>query len=183
VSREHGELPRDPRGAAIGARRIGGGHPDELLEVGLALHAHELVDRHRRRSVGRSPDAPQPKPHTLSVVPRAALLFNGRCGFCRRSVERILRWDRHGRLRPVALQDPEADELLGGMDEERKMASWHLVTADGTVYSAGAAFTPLLRLLPGGRPLAALTATFPGLTERAYRHVARTRGPVPRVRR
>jgi hypothetical protein len=52
------------------------------------------------------------------------------------------------------------------------------VTPDGTVYSAGAAFPPLLRLLPGGRPLAALAAAFPSLTERAYRYVARTRGPV-----
>lgn len=66
------------------------------------------------------------------------------------------------------------------MDEERKLASWHLVTADGKVYSAGAAFPPLLRLLPGGRPLAALTAAFPRLTERGYQHVARTRGPLPR---
>jgi predicted DCC family thiol-disulfide oxidoreductase YuxK len=63
------------------------------------------------------------------------------------------------------------------MDEEQKMSSWHLVTADGRVYSAGAAFPPLLRLLPWGRPLAAVTAAFPRLTERAYRHVARTRGP------
>jgi predicted DCC family thiol-disulfide oxidoreductase YuxK len=110
-------------------------------------------------------------------VSSAALLFDGECGFCRRSVERILRWDRRGRLRPVALEDPEADELLGGMTEERKLGSWHLVTADGKVYSAGAAFPPLLRLLPGGRPLAAVTAAFPGLTERAYRYVARTRGP------
>ncbi len=107
---------------------------------------------------------------------QAVVLFDARCGFCRRCVERLLRWDRHGRLRPVALQDPEADELLGGMNEGRKLASWHLV-ADGTVYSAGAAFPPLLRLLPGGWPLAALTATFPRLTERGYRYVARTRGP------
>jgi hypothetical protein len=28
--------------------------------VALALHAHELVDRHRRGSVGTSADAPQP---------------------------------------------------------------------------------------------------------------------------
>jgi predicted DCC family thiol-disulfide oxidoreductase YuxK len=110
-------------------------------------------------------------------VERAVILFDGDCGFCRRSVERILRWDRHRRLRPVALQDPEADELLGGMDEGRKLASWHLVGEDGSVYSAGAAFPPLLRLLPGGRPLAALTAAFPDLTERAYQRVSRTRGP------
>jgi predicted DCC family thiol-disulfide oxidoreductase YuxK len=108
---------------------------------------------------------------------QAAILFDARCGFCRRSVERILRWDRRGRLRPVALQDPEADELLGGMSEEQRMASWHLVTPDGKIHSAGAAFPPLLRLLPGGRPLAAVTAAFPGLTERGYRYVARTRGP------
>lgn len=114
-----------------------------------------------------------------SVVNEAAILYDRSCSFCRRSVERVLRWDRNRRLRPVALQDPEADELLGGMDEERKMASWHLVTADGAVHSAGAAFPPLLRLLPGGRPLAALAAAFPGATERGYRHVARTRGPRP----
>jgi predicted DCC family thiol-disulfide oxidoreductase YuxK len=111
------------------------------------------------------------------VMNEAAIFYDRSCSFCRRSVERVLRWDRKRRLRPVALQDPEADELLGGMDEGRKMASWHLVTADGTVYSAGAAFPPLLRLLPGGRPLGALAAAFPGLTERAYQHVARTRGP------
>ena len=108
---------------------------------------------------------------------QAVILFDSDCGFCRRSVERILRWDRAGRLRPVALRDPEADELLGGMDEERKLASWHLVVPDGRVYSAGAAFPPLLRLLPGGRPAAALASALPGLTERGYRWVARTRGP------
>ncbi len=108
---------------------------------------------------------------------RAVILFDGDCGFCRRSVARILCWDRQGRLRPVALQDPEADTLLGSMEAERKWASWHLVTAEGRVYSAGAAFPPLLRLLPGGRPLAVLAAALPGLTERAYQWVSRTRGP------
>jgi predicted DCC family thiol-disulfide oxidoreductase YuxK len=110
-------------------------------------------------------------------VAQAVILFESRCRFCRSCVERILRWDRHGRLRPVALGDPEADRLLRGMDEARKLDSWHLVAADGRVHSAGAAFPPLLRLLPGGRLPAALTAAFPGLTERAYRAVARARGP------
>jgi predicted DCC family thiol-disulfide oxidoreductase YuxK len=110
----------------------------------------------------------------------AAILYDRSCGFCRRSVECVLRWDRERRLRPVALQDPEADELLGGLGEERKMASWHLVSADGAVHSAGAAFPPLLRLLPGGRPFAALAAAFPGLTEHVYRWAARRWGPLPR---
>jgi len=105
----------------------------------------------------------------------ATILYDADCGFCRWSLAKLLAWDRQGRLRPLALQDPEADALLPGMDDEQKMASWHLVTQDGRVHSAGAAFPPLLRLLPAGRPLAALTAAFPGLTERAYRWVARNR--------
>jgi len=59
VRREHGELPGHLRVAAVRARRVGVVHPDELLEVALALHAHELVDRHRSRSVGTQPDAAQ----------------------------------------------------------------------------------------------------------------------------
>jgi predicted DCC family thiol-disulfide oxidoreductase YuxK len=87
----------------------------------------------------------------------------------------MLRWDRASRLRPVALQDAEADDLLPGMDTEERMRSWHLVEPDGTVHSAGAALPPLLRMLPGGRPLAALAATAPGLTSRAYEWIARNR--------
>ena len=37
----------DLRLAAVGAGRIGIGHPDELLEMGLAAHADVFVDRHR----------------------------------------------------------------------------------------------------------------------------------------
>src|SRR5437879_10421332 len=103
---------------------------------------------------------------------RSILLYDADCGFCRWSLAKILRWDSRGRIRPVPLQAPEADRLLAGMDEERKMASWHLVTADGRVYSAGDAVPPLARLLPGGAPLAWLAGAFPGATDRLYRWVA-----------
>jgi predicted DCC family thiol-disulfide oxidoreductase YuxK len=106
---------------------------------------------------------------------RAVLLFDSDCGFCRWSVDKVLAWDRRRRLTAVALQDVEASRLLGGMAEEKKMGSWHLLTADRRVYSGGAAAAPLLGLLPGGRPLAALLSAFPGITERAYRVVARNR--------
>jgi predicted DCC family thiol-disulfide oxidoreductase YuxK len=116
-------------------------------------------------------------------VERVALLYDSDCGFCRRALAGVLVWDRHGRLRPVSLRDPEADELLADMPPERRAASWHLVTPDGRVHSAGAGFPPLLRLLPGGRPLAALAAAFPGATERGYRVVARNRGRLGRALR
>ncbi len=106
---------------------------------------------------------------------RSVLLYDSDCGFCRWSTAKILAWDRHGRLRPVPLQDPESDRLLRGMDQRTKMDSWHLVTPDGRARSAGAAFPPLLRLLPGARPLAALASAFPRTTERTYRWVSRHR--------
>jgi len=103
---------------------------------------------------------------------RSTLLYDADCGFCRWSLAKILRWDTRGRIRPVPLQDPEADELLGDMDEERKMASWHLVTPDGRVYSAGDAVPPLAAALPAGAPVAALARAFPGTTGRVYSWVA-----------
>jgi predicted DCC family thiol-disulfide oxidoreductase YuxK len=83
----------------------------------------------------------------------------------------------------VALQDPEAESLLAGMDREQRMASWHLVTPEGRVYSGGAAAAPLLRLLPGGRPLAAVAAALPAVTDAAYRWVARNRNWLGRLLR
>ena len=90
-------------------------------------------------------------------------------------MDKILAWDRRHRLRPVPLQDPESDRLLTRMDQATKMASWHLVMDDGEVRSAGAAVAPLLALLPGGEPLAAIARTMPRTTEHGYRLVARNR--------
>jgi predicted DCC family thiol-disulfide oxidoreductase YuxK len=71
----------------------------------------------------------------------------------------------------VALGSEEAVALLRDMPQDEQMASWHLVEP-GRVYSAGAAFPPVFALLPGGRPLARLSARFPRGSERAYRLVA-----------
>jgi predicted DCC family thiol-disulfide oxidoreductase YuxK len=106
---------------------------------------------------------------------RAVILFDNDCGFCRWSLSRLLAWDRHGRLRPVALQSEQADDLLMGMDRERKMASWHLVAPNGRTYSGGEAVPQLARLLPAGASIAALASAFPRTTDRAYRWVARHR--------
>jgi predicted DCC family thiol-disulfide oxidoreductase YuxK len=95
---------------------------------------------------------------------------------------KVLGWDRRRRrIRPLALQEPEAERLLAGMGEEERMGSWHLVLADGSIRSAGAAAPDLLRLLPGGRPLAGLAAAFPRATELAYRAIAAKRGAIGRL--
>jgi hypothetical protein len=83
VSREHGELAARLRRAAFRAVRVSVVEPDELLEVLLARHARVLVDRHRRGSVGTSPDASQirqrlprpPHPYELRVSRQLVSLF------------------------------------------------------------------------------------------------------------
>jgi predicted DCC family thiol-disulfide oxidoreductase YuxK len=85
------------------------------------------------------------------------LVYDPDCGFCRVCAAVILRWDRHRRLRPAPGEELE---------------SWQLIRPDGTVLAAGDAFPELLRLLPGGKPLATLTERFQGPANRAYWWVA-----------
>jgi len=122
-----------------------------------------------RTRPGGSPDRPRDPE-------RAVVLYDRDCGFCRWSLARLLDLDRRRRLRPVALQDPEAYELLQGMEDERRYASAHLVTADGTVYSGGAGAAPLLDLLPGGAPYSLVTRLLTGPLSLGYGLVARNRG-------
>ncbi|MEA2365069.1 MAG: DCC1-like thiol-disulfide oxidoreductase, partial [Thermoleophilaceae bacterium] len=84
----------------------------------------------------------------------------------------VLRWDRKRRVRSVALKGPEADRLLEGIPQAGRLASWHLVDAGSAVWSGGAAFSELFRLLPGGAPLARLTDRFARPADSGYRWVA-----------
>ena len=111
---------------------------------------------------------------------RTPILYDADCGLCRAGMALVLVWDRRGRLRPVALQSPEAERLLEGMPVERRMNSWHLITPAREVHSASAAFVPLLRVLPGGGPLAALSERFPRVAERGYRLIADNRSALGR---
>ncbi len=103
------------------------------------------------------------------------VLYDADCGFCKWLLAGLLRWDRAVRLRPIALQRPDADDFLVGLVPTERMASWHLISPSGARRSGGAAVAPLLRLLPGGRVPAAAFARFPRLTARGYRWVAEHR--------
>jgi predicted DCC family thiol-disulfide oxidoreductase YuxK len=119
-----------------------------------------------------------PSPNT-----EAGVLYDEDCGFCRWSLDKILAWDRHDRLRPVAIQGEEGQRLLAAVPESERLDSWHLVEPSGAVRSGGDAAAPLVSLLPGGRPIAALFRAFPGLTDRAYRLVAGNRERLARLLR
>jgi predicted DCC family thiol-disulfide oxidoreductase YuxK len=111
----------------------------------------------------------------LSPAAQSVLLYDEDCGFCRWSLDKILAWDRGKRVRSVAIQSEEGSRLLAQIAPDARLDSWHLVRDDGRLFSAGAAAEPLARLLPGGRPLTALFAAFPDVTERAYRFAVRHR--------
>ncbi len=131
------ERARPPRADYIEVD--GAGHQLFLDDLGEGDRAGARVDR---RDAGVN-------------AARSAILYDADCGFCRWALGWVLRWDRGRRLRPVALQDAEADVLLSEVEPELRMASWHLVDDDGTVRSGGDAAAPLLELLPGGGPAAA----------------------------
>ena len=103
---------------------------------------------------------------------QSIVLYDQDCGFCKWSLDKILAWDRAKRLRPAAIQSEEGKRLLAAVDPKVRLDSLHLVNDDGKLFSAGAAVEPLARILPWGRPLAAVFGAFPGLTQRAYGYVA-----------
>ena len=108
----------------------------------------------------------------MTTAGRSVVLYDEDCAFCKWSLEKILAWDRSRRLRAVPIQSDEGERLLAGVDPSLRLDSWHFVSSDGMLFSAGAAVRPLVRVLPLGRPLAMVFGAFPGLTERAYRYVA-----------
>ena len=109
------------------------------------------------------------------AVPPPRVLYDDDCRFCRASLALLLKWDRNRRLRPVPLQSAEAEDLLPGLDGEERMASMHAAPADGPAAAGGAALPVLLREVPGGRPLAAVAARFPGIAKAGYAGVAGNR--------
>lgn len=110
------------------------------------------------------------------------MIYDDDCGFCRWTLALLLDRDRDA-LRPLPLGTPEADYLLHDLAPAERSSSWHLVIdppgaeqlsfdAAPVRFSAGAAFAPMLRIMPRGRRLAWLAARVPGPTERGYRWVA-----------
>jgi len=106
------------------------------------------------------------------AVERTVVLYDEDCGFCRWSVDRVLHWDRHGRIRATSIQSEEGQRLLAAVPTEARLRSMHVVESTGAVSSAGAAVPPVLRGLPFAAPLAWVAERAPGVTDRLYRLAA-----------
>jgi len=119
----------------------------------------------------------------MAAPVRLTLFYDADCGFCTWSASFIAtRLAPPGAIEPQPIDSPRGDELLGDLQVERRMGSWHLVAADGRRWSAGAAFAPLLRELPRLRRLAPVVDALPGpVVEAGYRLVARNRATLSRL--
>jgi predicted DCC family thiol-disulfide oxidoreductase YuxK len=100
------------------------------------------------------------------------VLYDDDCGFCRWTLGLLLRWDRGRRLWPAPIVGPVGDRWLAAMPVAERLASWHLVEADGRVSSGGRGLAVVAGYLPGAAPLTRLLQRAPGAVERAYRFVA-----------
>ncbi len=109
------------------------------------------------------------------VMGSATVLYDEDCGFCRWSITSIRAAAGPGSLAYVPIRGEEGDRLLAAVPRGRRLASWHLATADGRIWSAGAAVPALLRQTGWGGLIAPVFEAFPQATERAYGWVARHR--------
>jgi len=108
---------------------------------------------------------------------RPTLIYDGECGFCRRSVDLLQRWDREHRIALVPFQD-RARVAAFNIPLPALAAAMHLVLPpDGRVLSGADAVPELLRRLPGKAWLA-WGFRIPGvrpIARRVYAWIARRR--------
>ena len=102
--------------------------------------------------------------HDGPMDQRPSLLYDADCRVCRFVARVAVRLDRRGRVTYLPLQDSEAMRLLVNLTHEQRMASIHLVEADGQRLSAEAALASLLGHL--------------GIPVRPARLIGRLYGPV-----
>ena len=106
------------------------------------------------------------------------VLYDGECGFCAWIMAGVLRLDEERQIRPLALQDALAADLLPGMSEEDRFASFHLIGDDEEVRSGGDALPVLFAELRGTRLFGRALAAAPAVTHLLYKVVAANRSRI-----
>ena len=98
----------------------------------------------------------------------AYLVYDGGCGVCTFAKRIVMALDWRGRIRPVALQDPESARLLATMGESAHWSSFHFV-ANGKTASGGDGVLEMLGALPIGGGIPRLAAETPALRDASER--------------
>jgi predicted DCC family thiol-disulfide oxidoreductase YuxK len=154
------------------------GMPDTAVDR-TALYAGETVLRltsvnSAREAVGGL--APEVNNGDMSGV----LFFDGKCGFCTRSENVLLRFNRTGELKTEPLQGTGAAERLG-ISPSQLLESVRWLDSSGEVYSGAEAANAALSAALGTR-LPLLVYRLPGirsLQDVVYRWIAANRYRLP----
>ncbi len=128
----------------------------------------------RRRPMAR-------KDEQEDALNTARLVFDGRCGFCTRSVGWLRRIDRHRRIHIVPLQTPGAPDSVGATETEC-LDSLQWQGGDGSRLSGAAAANAALATALGSRLPMLLYRLTAALQQRCYVWVAENRYRLPGVR-
>ncbi len=105
------------------------------------------------------------------------VLFDGACGLCRASAERVRRIDPHGRIELLDLYDPAATERFPQVDPDKALRLMQAVDRRGRVFSGVDAWARIGLALPAWKWLAWVLLA-PGVhfvAGRVYGWVARNR--------
>ena len=109
-----------------------------------------------------------------------ALIYDGRCGFCRQEAARLERWSG-GRIRPASFHDPGVLEQHPSLTREQCEQAIQMISPDGRIFSGAEAVARIALQHPWLR-LAAWLYFVPGLRQAAdgaYRLIARNRYRLP----
>ena len=115
---------------------------------------------------------------------RHLLLYDEECTFCTAVARGVLALDREGRIESVGLRTPRAVRETFGLTEKERLASFHLISPSGELWSGEEAIEPLLRLVPKARGIRRALADHQSLRRMAgasYRWVARNRSWLSRL--
>ena len=113
----------------------------------------------------------------MQPTPTLTVLYDGNCGLCRASVERLRRMDRGSRVAQLNLHDPEATIRFPQVDREEAMRLMLAVDSRGRVFSGADAWARIGLALPGWN-LVAWLLLVPGIHSIArliYAWIARNR--------
>ncbi len=114
--------------------------------------------------------------HGQEELERPVLFFDGECVLCNRTVQWLLRHERHGELQFAALNSKTAKAHLQGTRFEAHTDSILLLEPDGQLFTASdAAFRTLPHLKAGWQALNVLMVFPRFVREPVYRLIARNR--------
>ena len=87
-------------------------------------------------------------PSHLEFPNRDIVIFDGRCGFCQKQVQRLHRWDSRNKLSFLSLHDPEVESIAPQLTYDQMMEQMYVIPLDREPLGGASAIRYMSRHLP-----------------------------------